>query len=124
MPERAERGAVAVEFAIVLPVLLALVMGIMEFGRAFNTQISLTNAAREGVRVMAISNDPAAAKAATKNAAVSLDPALTDSNISFSQPSCSPTQQMTVTITYTLSTITGFAGPFTLTGKGVMLCGG
>lgn len=124
MPERSERGAAAVEFAIVLPVLLTLVLGIMEFGRAYNTQLSLTNAAREGVRVMAISNDPVAAKAATKNAAVSLNPTLVDSNISFSQPSCSPTQQMTVTISYTLSTITGFAGPFELTGKSVMLCGG
>lgn len=124
MLEKSQRGAVAVEFAIVLPVLLTLVLGIMEFGRAYNAQISLTNAAREGVRVMAISNDPAAAKAATMNAAVSLTPALVDSNISFSQSSCSPTQQMTVTIRYTLSTITGFAGPFELTGKGVMLCGG
>lgn len=124
MRGHSERGAVAVEFAIVLPVLLALILGIIEFGMAFNAQMSLTNAAREGVRVMAISNDPVAAKAAAKNAAVSLNPALTDSNIAFSQPSCSPTQQMTVTITYTLSTITGFAGPFTLTGKGVMLCGG
>ncbi|WP_258802877.1 TadE family protein [Pseudarthrobacter sp. NS4] len=124
MPEGSERGAAAVEFAIVLPVLLALLLGIMEFGRAFNTQLSLTSAAREGVRVMAISSDQAAAKAATKNAAVSLNPALVDSNISFSQASCAPTQQMTVTIQYTLSTITGFAGPFALTGKGVMLCGG
>jgi Flp pilus assembly protein TadG len=124
MPERSERGAAAVEFAIILPVLLTLVLGIMEFGRAYNAQLSLTNAAREGVRVMAISNDPVAAKAAATNAAVSLNPALADSNISFSQPSCSPTQQMTVTISYTLSTITGFAGPFELTGKGVMLCGG
>lgn len=124
MSEHSERGAVAVEFAIVLPVLLALLLGIMEFGRAFNTQLSLTNAARDGVRVMAITNDPAAAKTATKNAAVSLNPVLTDSNISFSQPSCAPTQQMTVTIRYTLSTITGFAGPFELTGKSVMLCAG
>jgi Flp pilus assembly protein TadG len=124
MPEASERGAAAVEFAIVLPVLLALLLGIMEFGRAFNTQMSLTNAAREGVRVMAISNDKAAAKAATKNAAVSLNPALIDSNISFSHPSCTPMQQMTVTINYSLSTLTGFAGPFPLTGKSVMLCGG
>lgn len=124
MREHSERGAAAVEFAIVLPVLLALLLGIMEFGRAYNAQISLTNAAREGVRVMAISNDPVASKAATKNAAVSLSPALADSNISFSQASCSSTRQMTVTISYTLSTITGLAGPFVLTGKGVMLCGG
>lgn len=119
-----ERGAVAVEFAILLPVLLALVLGIMEFGRAYNTQISLTNAAREGVRVMAISNDPGAAKTAAKNAAVSISPALADSDIFFSPASCTPTQQITVTVKYTVNTITGFAGPFALTGKGVMLCGG
>jgi Flp pilus assembly protein TadG len=124
MPEAPERGAAAVEFAIILPILLTLVMGIMEFGRAYNAQLSLTNAAREGVRVMAVSNNPLAAKAAAKNAAVSLNPALVDSNISFSQPSCAPTQQMTLTISYSLSTLTGFAGPFELTGKGVMLCGG
>lgn len=124
MPEASERGAAAVEFAIILPVLLTLVLGIMEFGRAYNTQLSLTSAAREGVRVMAISNDPIAAKAAAKNAAVSLHPALVDSNISFSQPSCTPTQQMTLIISYPLGTLTGFAGPFPLTGKGVMLCGG
>ncbi len=31
---------------------------------------------------------------------------------------------MTVKITYTLTTMTGIAGPFTMEGKGVMLCGG
>ncbi|RKO25566.1 pilus assembly protein [Pseudarthrobacter phenanthrenivorans] len=124
MPEASERGAAAVEFAIILPVLLTLVLGIMEFGRAYNTQLSLTHAAREGVRVMAISNDPVAAKAAAKNAAVSLTPSLTDSSISFSQPSCAPMKQMTVTINYSLSPLTGFFGPFPLTGKSVMLCGG
>lgn len=124
MTEHSERGAVAVEFAILLPVLLALVLGIMEFGRAYNTQLSLTNAAREGVRVMAITNDPVAARTAAKSAAVSLNPAVDPSNIIFSPLSCSPTQQMTVTVKYTLSTITGVAGPFAMSGKGVMLCGG
>lgn len=124
MAQRSERGAVAVEFAIVLPVLLLLVMGVMEFGRAFNAQITLTNAAREGVRVMAINNERTPARTAAKNAAVSLNPALADSNIAFSSSSCTAGAQMTVTISYRLSTITGVAGPFDMTGKGVMLCGG
>jgi Flp pilus assembly protein TadG len=119
-----ERGAVAVEFALVLPVLLLLVMGIIEFGRAYNTQIELTNAAREGVRVMAISNDKTAARMAAKNAAVSLNPALTDANLSFGGATCTAGSQITLTITYTLSTVTRIAGPFSMTGKGVMLCGG
>lgn len=124
MRERSERGAVAVEFAILAPVLILLLMGIMEFGRAYNAQVSLTNAAREGVRVMAISNNQASARTAAKNAAVALSPTLVDSNITFSATSCTADAQMTVTINYTLSTLTGIAGPFGMTGKAVMLCGG
>ena len=57
-----ERGAAAVEFALILPVLLLLVLGLIEFGRVYNVQISLTNAAREGARTMAIQNSPARRK--------------------------------------------------------------
>lgn len=52
-----EDGAVAVEFALLLPLLLALIFGIIEFGFIFNTQIALTQAAREGVRVEALRTD-------------------------------------------------------------------
>ena len=49
-----ERGAAAVEFALLLPVLLFLVFGIIDFGRALNAQITLTQAAREGARLDAL----------------------------------------------------------------------
>ena len=124
MRRASERGAVAVEFALLAPLLIALLLGIMEFGRAYNVQVSLSNAGREGVRVMAISNDQTAAKTAAENAAVSLSPGLTDANFTFSAPSCTPGAQMTVTINYTLNTLTGIAGPFPLQGVGTMLCGG
>jgi Flp pilus assembly protein TadG len=124
MSRASERGAVAVEFAILAPVLVMLLLGIMEFGRAYNAQASLSAAAREGVRVMAVSNDPAAARTAAKAAAVSLKPALADANISFGATTCTPNAQMTITITYNLSTLTRIAGPFSMTGKGAMLCGG
>ena len=52
--------------------LLLLVLGIAEFGRAYNIQTTLSGAAREGVREMALHNDPAAAKAATQAAAPQL----------------------------------------------------
>ena len=38
------------EFALVLPVFFILIMGIIEFGRAYNIQQNLTDAAREGAR--------------------------------------------------------------------------
>ena len=53
-PTSDDRGAAAVEFALVLPLLLLLLGGIIDFGFALNTQISLTHAAREGVRHYAI----------------------------------------------------------------------
>ena len=55
--------------------------GIAEFGHAFQVQGTLSAAAREGVRLMALQNDPAAARAAVRNAAASLDPAITDAQI-------------------------------------------
>lgn len=119
-----ERGAVAVEFALLAPVLVMLLLGVMEFGRAYNVQITLSSAAREGVRVMAINNNAVTARTAVKAAANGLRPALADSNISLSPANCTAGAQMTLTITYNLSTVTGIAGPFAVEGRGVMLCGG
>lgn len=124
MAKANERGAVAVELALLAPVLVSILLGIMEFGRAYSVQTMLTNAAREGVRSMAINNSQTAAKTAAKTAATQLKPTLADANIEFSTASCAVGSQMTVTISYSLSTMTGIAGPFALKGKGTMLCGG
>lgn len=51
---REERGQSLVEFAIALPILLAIVIGIFEFGMAWNQRQVVTNAAREGARVLAL----------------------------------------------------------------------
>ena len=45
-----ERGSTAVEFALILPILLALVFGMIDFGRLLYTQEVLNNAVREGAR--------------------------------------------------------------------------
>lgn len=49
-----EKGQTLVEFGLVLPVLLILVMGIIQFGFIFSAKIALTNAVREGARVAAV----------------------------------------------------------------------
>ena len=51
---RNEKGASAVEFALVLPIFLMLVLGIFQFGIAFNNWIAITHAAREGARLAAV----------------------------------------------------------------------
>jgi Flp pilus assembly protein TadG len=48
---RAEEGAQLVEFALVLPLLLFVMLGIAEFGMIFQRYEVLTNAAREGARI-------------------------------------------------------------------------
>src|SRR3990172_13297944 len=45
------RGAAVVELAVVLPLLLTIVFGIIEFGWIFMVRETLTNASREGCRV-------------------------------------------------------------------------
>ena len=126
---RGERGATVVEFALIVPLLLVLVLGIAEFGRAFQVSGTLSSAAREGVRVMALQNDPAAARAAVRNAAPALDPALTNAQITITPASCpvngTGTTTVRVTIAYPLPFMTGFFGSgMDLTGTGVMRCNG
>jgi Flp pilus assembly protein TadG len=53
---RDESGQALVEMALILPVLLLLALGIVEFGRAFNAKQVVTDAAREGAR-HAVVND-------------------------------------------------------------------
>ncbi len=131
---RDERGASAVEFAFIVPLLILLVLGIAEFGHAFQVQGTLSAAAREGVRAMALHNDPAEAKAVVRNAASSLDPGITDAQITIrvvggTAASCPTTGAGTtavrLTIKYPMPFLTGFFGSgIDLTGTGVMRCNG
>ena len=50
MTVKDEKGSVAVEFAILLPLFIMFVWGAIEFGLAYYTQEVLTNATREGAR--------------------------------------------------------------------------
>jgi len=54
---KSEKGASAVEFALILPILIMLVFGIFQFGIAYNNYIALTHAAREGARLAAVNMD-------------------------------------------------------------------
>jgi len=117
-----ERGAVAVEFALVAPLLLLLVVAIVEFAFFFNLQISTTQAAREAARTMAVTNSTAKAQAAAVAGAPSIN--LAPGNVSLSG-ACSPGATVTATVTFSSPTLTGLFTPtLSVVGKGAMRCGG
>jgi Flp pilus assembly protein TadG len=53
-----EEGAAAIEFAILLPLLMMILFGIIEFGLVLYRQEVITNASREGARFGIIIGDP------------------------------------------------------------------
>ncbi|WHZ17309.1 MAG: hypothetical protein OJF52_004161 [Nitrospira sp.] len=55
---QSEKGSVAVEFAILLPLFIMFVWGAIEFGMAYYTQEVLTNASREGARAGIVQVSP------------------------------------------------------------------
>lgn len=51
-----QKGQALVEFALILPILLLLIMGIIQFGMVINAYLSIQNAAREGARAGIVGN--------------------------------------------------------------------
>src|SRR5581483_10670738 len=103
---RAERGQAAVEFALVLPLLLVLLLGIVQFGIAFSHYVTLTDAARVGARkaitVRIGGTSPDDAKQAVRDAAGDLDQTDLQVNVDDSSWTTSGSQ-ITVTATYPYS---------------------
>ena len=127
-----ELGAVAVEFALILPIFLALILGVVEFGRAFSIQVSMAEGAREAARYMAIHYTETGSLAAAKQKAVfAAEPIikLTPGEIDVS--ACAPGGDAVVSITATPGYLTGLPTllPFlpdimNISARGVMRCGG
>jgi Flp pilus assembly protein TadG len=122
-----------VEFALCLPILLLLVFGIIDFGRALNAQITLTQAAREGVRLAALGYTSAAVQARAQTAA----PELSGISVTIAAscpPGAGPTADAEVNVSYSFTFVTpvgaiagfvggsGFGSPIILTAQGVMPC--
>jgi TadE-like protein len=128
-----DRGAAAVEFALCLPILLLLVFGIIDFGRALNAQITLTQAANEGVRLAALGDPGAEVQARAEAAAPELSGVVV-TIVASCPPGAGPAADAQVDVSYVFSFATpvgaivglvdgsGFGSPITLTAQGVEPC--
>lgn len=70
-----ERGQSLVEFAMVLPLLLVIMFGIVDFGRVFFSWVTVTNATREGARIGSLGSDAATVETRVRDTADTLDQA-------------------------------------------------
>jgi Flp pilus assembly protein TadG len=116
-----------VEFALVLPILMMFILGIVEFGRGYNAKIELTAAVREGARAAALGGDVPGAQTATVNGAPALKPALAAGQVNVTLcPATLPAAgaNATVTASYAFTYTIPFVTTQTknLTATGVMRC--
>ncbi|WP_203785453.1 TadE/TadG family type IV pilus assembly protein [Paractinoplanes rishiriensis] len=119
------------EMAIVLPLLLLLVFGLIDFGRVMQQQILLTEAVREGARVGAL-NGTAADVQAQVAGTVGAGAALSYPAITVCTNSSTASADATVTAQRTFSAATpifsvmqlfgGSSFTITLSATGVMAC--
>lgn len=116
----ADEGQALVEFALVVPIFILLLVGLFDVGRAVWNYSTVANAAREAVRVAVVNQDEDAIRTAAKDAGVSLG--LTDADITL-VPCATQECPYSVTVTYDYDPatplISGFFNP-TLSSTAVM----
>jgi len=110
-----DSGQAAVEFALVLPVVLVTVLGIVQVGIVLRNELAVQSAARAGARAASVTSEAAgaAAEAASRSVALPIDIAVTSGG-----------ETVTVTATYVDDTdvaiIGAFIGPVTHTASVTM----
>jgi len=123
---RRERGAALIEFAFILPVLILLVLGIIDFGRAYGAKQAMIHATREAVRVYAVTQSSVEAFEAFQDGATGLDVSRMTVTIP-PDDSCQPGDPVTVSATYDFEFIALPDSAFPnveLESQAVMQCGG
>lgn len=114
-----DRGAAVVEFALVVPIFVLLVMGIIDFANAYNDYNSVRQGVREGARQIVVADwgtDGCTTGSSSNRAAcvtkarVGLNAA--DTRVKLKLPTTyAPGNQVTVCVMYPIRSLTGMFGP-------------
>lgn len=108
--QREQKGALVVEFGLIVPILFLLVFGIVDFGRAYFTMNNLAAAVREGARYGAVLEKPEVAPWPDSIKQRAVDFSYTFGGAKLGAPNVTvavdPGNTVTVTARYTFRTIT------------------
>ena len=111
-----EKGQAMVEFAIILPILMVLVFGIIDFGWLYYNQSALNNSAREGVRFAVVNTTPADRLTLIENKVNAVSPSSIKPLVcttTYSNSSNNLLGDVTVTLTANVKVLTPLFGIFT-----------
>lgn len=102
-------GQSLVEFALVLPILLLMLAGVLDLGRYYHSFILVTNAAREGARYGSMNpNDSTGINASIQNAVSGSDVTICPTCVGISYPQGnSPGNPIRVTVRVSVGTLAG-----------------
>ena len=124
---RAERGTALIEFTLVLPLLLIMTVAAVDFGRAFFVKNVVAQAAREGVRLRAVSSSADSALVRDRVLQVANASNVTVTTLNITGPDAE--RQVTVEVIAEFNWIfpgvfnlfgANFTNPMPLTGEAVM----
>jgi Flp pilus assembly protein TadG len=105
-----DRGANLVEFAFLAPLLIALVLGIVDFAWILSTHQDVRHGTREAARLAAVNTDTPSAMATLVCNAMNFS---TGSTVTFSRTGSSIGSTGTATVSSPVSSLTGFSSlPF------------
>lgn len=125
---RDRKGSAVVEFAIVFPLFLLLIVGAIDFGRAISVQYKLTEAARSGCRVYTVKNELTRQDAEEAVEAVMSTADLSEYKVEFDPPASAAIKHLepvTVTVSIPYDRVSwlrssGFLPGYTLTATCIM----
>ena len=124
---KTQRGTALIEFTLVLPMLLIMTVAAVDFGRAFFVKNVVSQAAREGVRLRAVTSSADSGLVRARVLQVANAANVTISQLAIAGPD--PSRQVTVTVTAEFNWIfpgvfnlfgANFTNPMSLTGEAVM----
>jgi len=106
-----DRGAALVEFALVLPLLLLLIFGVIEFGWAYSQNLDVRHGAREAGRLAAVNYGTGTGTTQSDDLIGEACDRMDDfgsTTVELDQTGSTPGSKLEVTVTRPLDTLTGF----------------